>query len=57
MAMVRDREKNRQEQTKDKIQQIYSIAPLQTAQIVYNKGEHIVYIIFRHISMTRATYV
>ena len=38
---MRDREKNRQEQNKDKIQQIYSIAPLQTAQVVYNKDEHI----------------
>ena len=38
---MRHREKNRQEQNKDKIQQIYSIATLQTAQIVYNKGEHI----------------
>ena len=40
---MRDREKNRQGQNKDKIQKIYSITPLQTAQIVYNKGEHIIH--------------
>ena len=40
---MREREKNRQEHNKDKIQPIYNIATLQTAVIVYNKGEYIIH--------------